>query len=320
MSQSLSLDTQDLIKIGKGALLALAGALAGYLTVLAADWKDSPGYAIIAAAVASTLANVIRKWIADNSKVAAAILLAILCSIPGMASAELKAVVSGPNKLKPDIEYTLSAKRSTDAIQYEWSVLEKPDYDLGAFTWDNDKLVSVMFDTPGEYTIRLRVVGKPDVFPGEKMLPSGPYNPAYVVWLEDRVYGDVKVITESVVDHKVVVGEPKPGPTPGPQPGPVDPAPSKVDRVTFVYEKSKHPIPLEVAAALSKLNTEAGILATSFEQDSVDGDGDTPDQYKIALEAAKKAGLPCLVVQSGSTVYKIKQSPKTAADVTEAIK
>lgn len=315
MSQPLSLDTQDLIKVGKGALLALAGALAGYLTVLAADWKDSPGYAVIAAAIASTLANVIRKWIADNSKITAAILLAVLCSIPGMASAELKAVVSGPNKLKPDTEYTLSAKRSTDAIQYEWSVLEKPDYDLGAFTWDDDKLVSVMFDTPGEYTIRLRVIGKPDVFPSEKMLPSGAYNPEYVVWLEARVYGDVQIVTEATVDHKVIVGDPKPNPPPGP-----DPALPKVDRVTFVFEKSKHQIPLEVSNALNKLNTENGILATVFEQDAKDGDGNTPDQYKIALEAARKAGLPCLVIQSGNTVIKTVASPKTVADVLEAIK
>lgn len=317
MSEQFSLGKSDLIKIGKGALLALAGALAGYLTVLAAEWKDSPGYAVIIAAVASTLANAIRKWVADTSKVAVVILLAILCSIPGIASAELKAVISGPNKLKADTEYTLSAKRSTDAIRYEWSVIEKSDYDLGAFTWDDDRLVSIMFDTPGEYTIRLKATGKPDVFPGEKILPSGPYNPDYVLWLEDRVYGDVKIITESIVDHKVVVGDP---PKPNPPPGPIDPAPSKVDRVTYVYEKSLHPILPEVSAALSKLNTEQGILATVFEQDSKDGDGNIPDQYKIALEAARKAGLPCLVVQSGTTVYKVKQSPKTATDVMEAIK
>jgi hypothetical protein len=232
------------------------------------------------------------------------------------AFAELRAVVSGPNKLKADTEYTLSAKRSTDAIKFEWSVLELPEYDLGAFTWDDDRLVSVMFDTPGTYTIRLKVIGKPDAFTGEKMLPSGAYNPEYVLWLEPRAYKQIDVVTESIVDHKVVVGDPPPNPPPGP----TDPSPNKIDRVTFVFEKSKHPIPPQVAAAISKLNKDHGILASLFEQDSVDGKGQIPDQYKLAREAALKNGLPCLVAESGGKVVKIKSAPQTEADVMEVVK
>lgn len=320
MSGRFELQTEDFIKIGKGALLAMVGALAGYLASLAADWQNSPGYTVIAAALASTLANAILKRVKDNSKAPALVLWAVFLSLPGsLVWADTQAVISGPNKFKPDSEYTLSAKRSTDAISYEWSVAELPEYDLGAFTWDDDRLVSVMFPTPGTYTIVLKVKGKPDEFTEPKTVEDVPGkvtpNPEYVKWLEDRVYKKVTVVTESVAKHVVVVGDPKPNPQPGP-----DPAPNKVDRVTFVYEKSKHPVPPEVASALSKLNTEKGILATLFEQDSVDGDGDTPDQYKIALKAAKEAGLPCLVVQAGEVVYKVKVSPKTATDVTEAVK
>lgn len=300
------------------------GLNAGVIAVVAAlnyllgiDWTQyvDPSLAIVIVGLLNGGLRFITTTPIGQSVAKLLIIGICLLGITSSANAELKAVVSGPNKLKPDIEYTLSAKRSTDAIKFEWSVVEKPDYDLGAFTWDDDKLVSIMFDTPGEYTIRLKVTGKPDVFPGEKKLPSGAYNPEYVEWLEPRAYHEIEVVTEAIVDHKVVVGDPKPNPTPGP----IQP-PNKVDRVTFVFEKSKHPIPLEVSNALNKLNTEKGILATVFEQDSKDGDGEVPDQYKIALEAARKAGLPCLVVQSGSSVLKTVAAPKTVADVMEAIK
>jgi hypothetical protein len=67
-SQKFSLDRADLIKIGKGALIAAAGAVAAYLTTVAADWRDSPGTTSILAAVFGVAANLIRKWVTDNSK------------------------------------------------------------------------------------------------------------------------------------------------------------------------------------------------------------------------------------------------------------
>jgi len=76
----------------------------------------------------------------------------------------------------------------------------------------------------------------------------------------------------------------KPGPLPFPT--------TKVTAVTFVYEKDKHVVPPPVLAALNKLNREKGIVATVFEQDTVDGAGEVPEQYKATLAAAKEADAP----------------------------
>jgi hypothetical protein len=99
---------------------------------------------------------------------------------------------------------------------------------------------------------------------------------------------------------------------------PVDPL-KKTTRVTFVYEKDQSNTPRPVAAALQRLNT-MGILASEFEEDSLDGSGEVPDQYKIALEAARSAGLPALVVQSGDVVKRVVKNPTTEAAVMEAAK
>lgn len=108
-----------------------------------------------------------------------------------------------------------------------------------------------------------------------------------------------------------------PDPTiPGPTP---DEPPSQVTQVTYVYEKSRHYLPNQVAAELDRLN-RAGILATSFEADTVDSTGQTPRQYVAALAAAKAAGLPCLVSQRGSTVFRVKVKPLVTADVQEVMR
>lgn len=104
--------------------------------------------------------------------------------------------------------------------------------------------------------------------------------------------------------------------------GPVGPAPSAIDRVTYVYEKDDTVVPKLVAFALQKLNEDAtkGIIASEFEKDTVNGNGQIPEQYKIALEAAKGAGLPALVVQVGEKVVKIVKNPSTEEHVAEALK
>lgn len=95
--------------------------------------------------------------------------------------------------------------------------------------------------------------------------------------------------------------------------------PVKIDRVTYVYEKDNTAIPSAVSAALNALNTQ-GIMANHHEQDTKDGTGDVPEQYKIALPAAIAAGLPSLVVQSGTKVVRVVQDPKTYEQVIEAAK
>ena len=93
-------------------------------------------------------------------------------------------------------------------------------------------------------------------------------------------------------------------------------APAKVDRVTYVHNE-KDVLPSGVMAALNELNAK-GILATSFPDDTTDGNGEVPDQYKIALPAAKASGIPSLVVQAGDKVLRTVKAPKTKAQVLEA--
>ena len=74
-----------------------------------------------------------------------------------------------------------------------------------------------------------------------------------------------------------------------------------------------------MALALEKLNKQ-GIVATEFEEDTVDGYGRTPAQYLIPLKAAREVGLPSLVVQSGLDVVRVVKNPEAESTVLEAAK
>lgn len=100
--------------------------------------------------------------------------------------------------------------------------------------------------------------------------------------------------------------------------GLIIPTLQEVTQVTYVYEKDQNAVPRPIAFALSQLNAQ-GILATPFEQDTVDGDNQIPEQYSVALAAGKEAGLPCLVVQSGDHVLRVVANPKTEQDVIGAL-
>jgi hypothetical protein len=93
--------------------------------------------------------------------------------------------------------------------------------------------------------------------------------------------------------------------------------PSKVTAATYVYEKDNGSVPPPVLAALDKLN-RAGVMATTFEEDTTDADGKVPDQYAVALPAARTAGLPSLVVLAGDKVLRTVKAPTTEEQVTEA--
>ena len=108
-------------------------------------------------------------------------------------------------------------------------------------------------------------------------------------------------------------------PTKPDAPPSVDPA-TKATAATYVYEKDQGGVPSAVMYGLNRVNRENKIIATVFEQDSTDGTGDTPEQYKAAVTAAKAAGLPCLVVLAGSTVLRTVKAPTTEAAVMEAVK
>lgn len=108
---------------------------------------------------------------------------------------------------------------------------------------------------------------------------------------------------------------PVPAPTPAPAPAPTPVNPSTITSLTYVYEKDMGGVPAAVAAALDRINREKKVPATVFEEDTVDGSGQTPEQYRIPLEAARAATLPALVVMSGTTVAKTIKAPKTSEDV-----
>jgi hypothetical protein len=94
-----------------------------------------------------------------------------------------------------------------------------------------------------------------------------------------------------------------------------------LDQVVYVYEKDDGPVPRPVAGALMEINLNEAlkIEATEFESDTVDPDGDVPEQYQAALAAAKEAGLPALVVLAGDTVVKVIKDPSTMEQVMESI-
>jgi hypothetical protein len=94
----------------------------------------------------------------------------------------------------------------------------------------------------------------------------------------------------------------------------------KVTAVTYVYEKDQNPVPPQVVKALADINKEGLAVATYFDDDNTSGKDTVPEQYKVALSAAKQEGLPCLVVVYSSGPPKVVKDPKTTQEVMEALK
>lgn len=89
--------------------------------------------------------------------------------------------------------------------------------------------------------------------------------------------------------------------------------------VTYVYEKDNTPLYPQVSAGLNRLNRERKIRATAIDDDVLDGTGQVPEQYKVAIPAAQEAGLPALVVTAGDTVLKVVKDPTTVEQVWGAV-
>lgn len=96
--------------------------------------------------------------------------------------------------------------------------------------------------------------------------------------------------------------------------------PTTLTAAVYVYEKDEGPIPAGVYAGIEKLNTEKNIVASIFEKDTIDGTGETPEQFKPALDAAKASSIPSLVILSGTTAINIVEKPHTEEEILEAIK
>jgi hypothetical protein len=87
----------------------------------------------------------------------------------------------------------------------------------------------------------------------------------------------------------------------------------------YVYEKDAGAVPAFVTVAMNRLNRERKVVATLLEADTTDGTGEVPDQYRLALEAARKAGLPAVVALAGPTVLRVTRAPATEVAVMEAV-
>lgn len=102
-------------------------------------------------------------------------------------------------------------------------------------------------------------------------------------------------------------------------PGVVVATPELATAAVYVYEKDATEIPVGVTVGLNRLNRERHIVATLYEHDTTDGGGDVPTQYREALVAATTAGLPALVVLSGTTVLSVTPAPTDAEAVVRAV-
>lgn len=158
-----------------------------------------------------------------------------------------------------------------------------------------------------------------------------PFQWTFAIDFAAKKAGDYVVIVDwneapfGLVYHRVQVGGGGPGPDPTQPSDPSDPTdpqtPARIDRVTYVWEKDSGPLPRPVSAALQSINAAgSGVVATEFEDDSTDGEGEVPEQYRIALAAARKAGLPAVVYQSGVNVVTVVKDPRTKEAVLEVLK
>jgi hypothetical protein len=189
-------------------------------------------------------------------------------------------------------------------------------------SWVSD--VAIFVDTPtsvdpGQYTLSKKL-----------SIDVSPFRWAFELDFVASKPGDYVLIIDwnkapfELCHHRITIGG---GTAPADPTKPVDPAKpqppnQKITRVTWVWEKDDGPIPRYVATALQKLSDPAGgysVVATDFEDDTTDGDGQVPDQYKLALETSKTTGVPVLVLQSDGIVVKT-MKPKTEAEILEAVR
>lgn len=186
---------------------------------------------------------------------------------------------------------------------------------------DGNPTVFFQTKTPGKYVVRVEMNGwRYGVETGLVEALKADIEPQLIAEIGGLVIKLVDRYPVSAGSAIVDVGGTITVPT-EPDVPPVDPT-TRIDRVTYVYEKDFNITPRPVAFALQRLNAEyKDVIASEFEEDTLDGSGEVPDQYKIALEAARKSGLPALVIQAGSRVVKVIKSPTTEEQVmTEVLK
>jgi hypothetical protein len=98
------------------------------------------------------------------------------------------------------------------------------------------------------------------------------------------------------------------------------PGPSPATSAIYVYEKDDTAPTNGVQSAINRLNREKKILAALFEEDTVDGTGETPYWAAVPVAEARKAGLPALVVTNGERVVNVVKAPTTEEQVFGAVR
>lgn len=103
-----------------------------------------------------------------------------------------------------------------------------------------------------------------------------------------------------------------------PVPSVPEPKPENVS-ATYVYEKDNTALRAQVTAGLNRLNREHKVRATAIDDDVLDGAGQVPEQYKVAISAAREAGLPSLIVTAGNKVLAVRKDPQTIEEILGAV-
>ena len=94
---------------------------------------------------------------------------------------------------------------------------------------------------------------------------------------------------------------------------------SSPDAVAIVYEsETTTPAPY-VLGAINQLSQD-GYSVRMIDDDTTTGQNEQPGVIGLAVQAARKSGLPALVLISGGKVITAKDLPATKADILEAVR
>lgn len=132
-----------------------------------------------------------------------------------------------------------------------------------------------------------------------KMFFDEEANPALELVIELDKPGVYVIMGPEMAHHRITVG----GQTP---------TPVTTTAAIYVYEKDHGSPPAAIGQALHKLNQEHGIFALAVDQ-HVTG------APQIAIQAARIAGLPALVLLNEGVVTKIIRRPTTEAHVYDHV-
>lgn len=92
---------------------------------------------------------------------------------------------------------------------------------------------------------------------------------------------------------------------------------TKATAAVYVYEKDSGGVPPEITRAIGKLN-DREIIAATHEDDGTNAVNSIPAQYRLAVPAARAAGLPAFVSMAGDKPLRTISKP-TEAQVLEAV-